>query len=400
MATTIDVAIAGGGVIGCSVARALILRYPELRIALFEKEPYLALHQSGRNSGVVHAGYNQKPGSLKSRLVVEGSRRLREFCRDRRIRLDVGGILIVAQTEADLSILRDLDSRGRANGANVSWIAGDRITDIEPHAVGIAALHAPDGGSFDARGYVLELAREAKSRGVQFHSGDRVTGLREAASVEVRTPRHSIDARVFVNAAGLQADRLARHLGAGREYRVVPFRGEYCDLTPQAATLVRSHVYPTPNPAFPFLGVHLSRRVDGRVTAGPGAVLAAGREAYSVTEGNGRDLFEMASWPGFWRMMRTREFAVTAWRECRKTLFKSAVLAEARRLIPGLKRDALGRRWSGIRAQLVSRNGRLVDDLVIEETGRTVHVLNAVSPALTCSLAFAEELVPRIVARL
>ena len=395
---TYDVAIAGGGVIGCATARALAL-HGGLRILLLEKESAVARHQSGRNSGVVHSGYNQKPGSLKARFVVEGSRRLREFCLERGIRIHVGGILIVSQTDRDTAILKDLLARGQANGARVEWVAEDRLRDIEPHARGICALRAPDGASFDAPAYVRMLATDAK--GVEFSFGESVLDLaEEGASVAVRTSRRSVRCRAFVNAAGLHADRLAARMGVGRDLRVIPFRGEYCEISPTAAALVRSHVYPAPDPRFPFLGVHLSRRVDGTVTAGPGAVLATGRESYDSERWEDRDLLDMAVWPGFWKMMTTREFVVTAIKEGRKALWKSFIWREARELMPELKPSDFGRRWSGIRAQLVSRDGKLVEDLVVRETPRSVHVLNAVSPALTCSLPFADDVCRQVLRRL
>lgn len=390
--------IAGGGVIGCATARALAVR-GGLRILLLEKEDAVARHQSGRNSGVVHSGYNQKPGSLKARFVVEGSRRLRDFCRERGIDIFIGGILIVSQNDRDTAILRDLLARGKANGARIEWIPEDRIRDVEPHAKGVCAILAPDGASFDARAYVRTLASDA--RGVEFAFGEPVRSLEETGQgVLVRTLRRAVRARVFVNAAGLYADRLAHGMGVGRDLQVVPFRGEYCELAPAAAALVRSHVYPAPDPRFPFLGVHLSRRVDGTVTAGPGAVLATGRESYTLERWADRDLFEMARWPGFWKMMMTREFAITAFKEGRKALWKSFIWRECRELIPAIRPGDLGRRWSGIRAQLVSRDGTLVEDLVVRETPRSVHVLNAVSPALTCSLPFGDDVCARVLKRL
>jgi L-2-hydroxyglutarate oxidase len=307
----------------------------------------------------------------------------------------------VSRDEKDTGILQELIKRGQANGARVEWVGQDRLREIEPHAVGIGALWAPEGASFDSRAYVNVLAEDARARGVEINLQEPVMALAERdGAVDVRTSRRTLRARVFVNAAGLHADRLAHLMNVGRNLRVVPFRGEYVELRPAARALVRSHVYPTPDPRFPFLGVHLSRRVDGSVTAGPGAVLATGREAYERTQFNPRDLVEMATYPGFWRMMRSDGFVQAALREGRKTLFKKAVLEEARLLVPELRLEDLGRRWSGIRAQLVSRDGTLVDDLVVEETERSVHVLNAVSPALTCSLPFGESIAQRVLARL
>lgn len=389
-----DVVIAGGGVIGCATARTLSQAHPSLTVCLLEKEPELALHQSGRNSGVVHAGYNQTPGTLKARFVVEGSRRLREFCRAKGVPLVEHGIVIVAQTPAEIETLRELMRRGQANGAKVEWADQTRLKALEPHADGLAALLAPEGASLDSRAYVLALAAEAR---VEFGMTEPVTALREMTThVEVTTPKRRLQAGLFFNAAGLYADRLAQMVGVGEDYRIMPFRGEYCELIPERRALVRSHVYACPDLHFPFLGVHLSRTFDDRVLVGPGALLVPGREAYGRFNLNVGDCLEMAGYQGFWRMVASPTFRQLFTREWKKSLFRSQVLKEARRLVPALGPGDLVPSRSGIRAQLVSRDGRLVDDLVIEQTGRTIHALNAVSPALTCSLPFADHILALI----
>lgn len=349
-----DVVIAGGGVVGCATARAL----GGLRVEVIEQEPDVALHQSGRNSGVIHPGYNAKPGTLKARFCVEGSRRLRAFCRERGVPMVEGGILVVARDEREVAVLRDLLDRGRSNGARVAWV--DRVRDIEPEAAGIAGLHAPEGASFDSRAYVKALYS-----GVSLN--ERVLEAREGpGGVRIRTSKRTLDARVFVNAAGAQADRFAHAMGVGRDVRVVPFRGEYLEVR---ADLVRSHVYSAPDPRFPFLGVHLSRRVDGTIAAGPTASLHWPDVPYA--------------YGGLWKLLP--RLAPQAFRS-----------DDPRALVPALRRSHLGRRWYGVRAQLVSTSGELVDDFRVEETDRSVHVLNAVSPALTCSLPLADDLAARV----
>jgi L-2-hydroxyglutarate oxidase len=386
-----DLVIVGGGVIGAAVARAASLKHG-WSICVIEKEPELALHQSGRNSGVVHAGYNPKPGSLKAKFIVEGSRRVREFCRAKGVACVEDGILVVG-SRAQEGILRELHARGTANGAKVEWVEGARLRELEPNVEADCAMRAPEGASFDSRGYVKALAAEAKA---EFAVGERVLRVRETDGVELDTTRRSVRARAMFNAGGLHADRLAHQLGVGREHQIVPFRGEYWELTGPSRELVRSHVYPCPDLKFPFLGVHVSRTHDGRCIAGPSAALVPGREAYGRLDFDGRDVAEMLRWPGLRRMALSAEFLALFRREWRKSFFVSAVVEEVRRLVPSVRAgDVTGYR-AGIRAQVVSRDGRLVDDLVVVETLRTVHALNAVSPALTCSMPFADWTLERI----
>lgn len=400
-AETFDVAVIGGGVIGCAIARATLLEHPRLKVCLIEKESGLGRHQSGRNSGVVHVGYNQRPGTLKAKYVVEGSRRLRQFCREQNVSLVEGGILVVARNEEEIESLPELFRRGQTNGAKVELIDERGLREHEPHAAGVAALFAPEGASVDSHGFVLALAKEASSLGAQIACSESVTHFLEADSdVGVQTNKRRIRTRALVNVAGLQADRLAQKLGLGRDYQIVPFKGEYYELIPTKRHMVCSHIYPVPDPAFPFLGVHLSRTFDGKVRVGPGAVLALGREGYGRFSCDMRDLRTMLSYPGFWRMWDSKEFRVMAKHEWKKSLLKRAVVEEARRLVSALTGGDFIRSRSGIRAQLVSRTGQLVDDLVIEETPRSLHLMNAVSPALTCALPFADDIASRIVTKL
>jgi len=386
---TSDVLVIGAGAIGASAARQLAQQ--GVRVAVLEKEAGPARHQSGRNSGVIHAGYNLKPGSLKAKYCVEGSRALRAFCRERGIPMVEGGILIVARTEAERTTLAELHRRAQGNGVQSRIVDQRQLQEIEPHAVGIAGLHAPEGASFDSSRYVEVLLDDARAAGANVRFGVAVRGIAETSSgVRVTTSDGAWEAGVALNCAGLHADRLAGPLAA--DLRIIPFRGYYAELIPARVGLIRSHVYAAPDLTFPFLGVHLSRRADGRVIVGPGAMLAFGREAYRFARVQPRDLAGTLAWPGFWRMMLQPRFRSMVRSEVMKSLFIKRIWAEARLLIPELGAGDLVRSFAGNRAQVVNRAGELVDDIVVRESARTVHVLNAVSPGLTCSLPFGEYL--------
>ena len=378
----------GAGAIGASAA--LHLARTGARVVVLEKEAGPARHQSGRNSGVIHAGYNLKPGTLKAKYCVEGSRRLRAYCREREIPMVEGGILIVARSEAERATLLELHRRAQGNGVQSRIVDADEVRAIEPHARGIAGLHAPEGASFDATAYVRALLAEGEQLGVELHYGMRVRSWTEGPDVELDTTGGRFSAPVLLNCAGLHADRVAGTVA--RDLRIVPFRGYYAELRPERITLVRSHVYAAPDLTFPFLGVHLSRRVDGRVIVGPGAMLAFGREAYRFWQVNLGDFAGTLLWSGFYRLFRDRRFRSLLVGEVQKSLSLRAVWREAQLLIPDLASHDLVRSFAGNRAQVVSRNGQLMDDIVVRETSRTVHVLNAVSPGLTCSLPFGDEL--------
>ncbi|MHB8584829.1 MAG: L-2-hydroxyglutarate oxidase [Thermoplasmatota archaeon] len=410
-----DVVVVGAGAIGGSVARALAKAGK--RVLVVEKEPGPSLHQSGRNSGVIHAGYNLKPGSAKAKFCVEGSRRLRAFCAERNIAVRQGGILIVARTEAERATLAELQRRAKGNGVEARLVDAPTIREIEPAASGIEALHAPEGASFDARAYVHALTSDALVAGAEILYDTKVIGIEDPAlplgaagsdgapaptkrgddGVTVVTSKGRLTARVVVNCAGLHADRIAQSLA--RDMRIIPFRGYYAELVPAKRDLVRSHVYASPDLAFPFLGVHLSRRADGRVIVGPGAMLAFGREAYRFSGVNVRDMASTLSWPGFWRMLAQPKMPHLIRTEVAKSLSLGAIAREARLLVPGLERADLARSFAGNRAQMVGRDGKLVDDIIVRETPNAVHVLNAVSPGLTCSLPFGESLAEKTLAK-
>lgn len=384
-----DVVVVGAGAIGTSIAYHLARSGHG--VTVIEKEPEPALHQSGRNSGVIHAGYNLKPGSSKAKFCVEGNRRLRAYCQEKGIATHPGGILVVARTEAERTTLAELERRAKGNGVDVRILDAVGLRELEPHAAGIEALHARDAMSFDAPAYVRALADDAKRAGATFLYGHKVRSIGEGV---VTTQDGVLEGKVVVNAAGLFADILAAKLAP--DMRVIPFRGYYAELVPQARTLVRSHIYAAPDLTFPFLGVHLSRRADGRVIVGPGAMLAFGREAYSLLSFKGGKLGRTMGYGGFWRMMSRPEFRHLVSTELAKSIHLGAIAREARLLVPELRTAHLVRAYAGNRAQQVSRDGKLVEDIVVRETDRTIHVLNAVSPGLTCSLPFGEHLAQRV----
>jgi L-2-hydroxyglutarate oxidase len=389
--------VIGAGAIGASAAEHLARI--GARVLVLEKEAGPAQHQSGRNSGVIHAGYNLKPGTLKAQYCVEGNRRLRAYCRDRGISMTEGGILIVARVEAERATLAELHARAQGNGVRSRIVAEDEIQAIEPHARGIEALHAPDGASFDAAAYVRSLLDEAIGEGVEVRYCVAVRAVRDGrGAAAVKTSAGTVTAGVVLNCAGLHADRLAGAVAA--DLRIIPFRGYYAELVPGRRNLVRSHVYAAPDLTFPFLGVHLSCRTDGRVIVGPGAMLAFGREAYRFAQVNPRDLAGTLLWPGFYGLFRDARFRSLLVSEVRKSLSLAAVWREARLLVPDLARGDLVRSFAGNRAQVVSKTGHLVEDMVVRETARSVHVLNAVSPGLTCSLPFGESLARQCAAKI
>ena len=398
-----EVIVIGAGAVGAATAFALVQR--GVKVLVVEKEDGPAKHQSSRNSGVVHAGYNLKPGSVKAKYGVEGNRRLKAFCQEHGIPLLEGGILIVARTEAEREVLAELKRRADANGVASAVLDEAGIRAIEPHATGIEALHAPEGASFDGGAYVTKLVELIEAGGGEVRYGWRVTGLREGGGrrergggVVVETSQGTLEASVVVNAAGLQADRVAG--AVSKDLRVVPFRGYYAELRRTRRDLVRSHIYAAPDLAFPFLGVHISRQADGRVIVGPGAMLAFGREAYEFFRVQPRDLAGTLLWPGFWGLFRESKFRHLVVSEVKKSLSLTAIWEEARLLVPELRETDLVRSFAGNRAQLVRRDGTLVDDILVRETERVVHVLNAVSPGLTASLPFGEELAGRVIAKL
>ena len=391
------IVIIGGGVTGVALARELARRGVK-RIAVLEKEGSVARHTSGHNSGVAHAGYNPKPGSLKARLCVEGNRELKDFCKNKGVPLVEGGILIVSPDGHDRDRLEELHRRGVENGVpGIRLIGGGEIPAIEPNARGALALHAPSGASVDSVAFVQALAAEARDAGVEFHFATRVDGVKQQASgFTVLAGGEKVRAARLVNCAGLHADRIAHALGAGLDYGIVPIRGEYRTLRPEAAGIIRSMVYPVPDHDFPFLGVHWTKSAHGEVLIGPNAVPAFGREAYSWRGSSLLGALEMAADARAWRLLFQPGFPRLLAGQLRTSFSTAEFARQARALVPAARPEDFRPGPAGVRAQLVDRSGKMVEDLVVEENGAALHVLNVVSPGLTCSMAFARHLADRL----
>jgi len=389
---TIRVGIVGGGIVGVALARQVAGLGRDVAVTVLEKEPELARHQTGRNSGVVHAGLYYIPGSLKARLCRRGVELLSEFCAANGLTYDRCGKVVVALDQTELGRLEAIGERAVANGVpGVRMIGREELAELEPHVQGVAALHSPSTAVVDYGAVTGRLADDAAARGAGIRTGVAVRGIRhDGAGVEVDAGGERLRFDELVICGGLHTDRLARLAGDDDDPRVVPFRGEYYELAPDRRGLVRGLVYPVPDPRYPFLGVHLTRRVDGGVLVGPNAVLALAREGYRWRDLRPRDLAETLAWPGF-RRMAARHWR-TGVREVVGSLSRRAFCDAARRYVPELRPADLLRARSGVRAQAVARDGSLVDDFRISRQGRVVAIRNAPSPAATSSMAIAEHI--------
>ena len=392
----VDVAIVGAGIVGLALARELKLRDPGSRIAVLERESIVAAHQSGHNSGVIHAGIYYKPGSLKASLCVDGARRMYDYCEQRGIAHERIGKVIVATDASELRGLDELETRGRANGVTgLRRVGPEELAEIEPHARGVAALHSPQTGIVDYVAVCDAMAQELAGLGVTVTTGCEVMSL-EQIGPNVRlhlTDGHMLAGRAIA-CAGAWSDRLASRSGAPDDPRIVPFRGAYMKLRPTARNLVKGLIYPVPDPELPFLGVHLTRHIDGEVLLGPTALMVGARDAYQLYRVRPRDLAETLAWPGTWKMVR--RFRRTAIGELRLAFSRRAFAAACARYVPELTVDDVIAGPAGIRAQALARDGDLIDDFVIDELGTTAFVRNAPSPAATSSLAIAVYLANRL----
>ena len=390
---TTDIAVVGAGIVGAATAHAVRMIAPSLSVTVLDKEPAAARHQSGRNSGVIHSGLYYRPGSLKAETCRAGRRRLIEYCRANELPFEICGKVVVATDEAERSRLPTLLARGVANGTGCRELNRGELREIEPHVAGVAALSVPDTGIVDYRLVTKRLLEDVRSGGLLIFNaavrGIEVSGNR----VRLETAAGPVEASVVVNCAGLYCDRLYRLAGGRRDVQIVPFRGEYYEVTGRSRSLCRNLIYPVPDPAFPFLGVHLTRMIDGTLECGPNAVLALSREGYRPRDVSLRDAFETFAFRGFRRLAGRHTRMGLA--EMRRSLSREAFAHAVRRLVPELRTGDLEPAAAGVRAQAVAGNGSLVDDFLIEDTERCVHVLNAPSPAATASLEIGRQVAER-----
>ena len=391
---TADVAVIGAGILGLATAMSIAQRHDGLRVVALEQESGVARHQTGNNSGVIHSGLYYRPGSEKARMAVSGAERMYAFCAEHGIGAERCGKVVVATDASELERMQELHRRGDANGVpDIREIGPDELRELEPYAAGIRALQIPSTGIADYRGVAERYRELLEAAGGEVRLRSRVGAIRsDPDGVQLATTTGTVQARYAVNCAGLQADRLARRAGAAaaRDLRIVPFRGEYYDLVPSARGMLRNLIYPVPDPQFPFLGVHFTRRLDGSVEAGPNAVLALKREGYRWRDVSLRDTAESLTWPGFLRLAQShwRTGLGEVWRSVNKAAFVSAL----RRLMPDLADAQLVRGGAGVRAQALRRDGSLADDFEIVHQDRLIHILNAPSPGATASLVIGEEI--------
>jgi L-2-hydroxyglutarate oxidase LhgO len=393
MSERYDVVIIGGGIVGLAVGREVTRRFPRLRLLVLEKEAHVGAHQSGHNSGVIHSGVYYKPGSLKANLCVAGAAEMIEFCREHGVAYEICGKVIVATSQDEVPRLQNLLERGCANGVSGLRMLGmEELREIEPHATGVAALQVASTGVTDYAKVCEKYAVLIVEQGGQVRTSAQVIGIRTSDDETVlETTSGAIAARAVINCAGLFSDRVSRMAGEHPEVQIVPFRGEYYDLVPERAGLVKALIYPVPDPRFPFLGVHFTRRIHGGVDAGPNAILAFKREGYRGGDFSLRDTFESLTFPGFWRV------AAKHWRmgkdEARRSVSKASFVEGLQRLVPEIRAEDLVAGGSGVRAQAIHRSGVLVDDFQFAQTRNMLHLYNVPSPAATASIAIGRAVV-------
>src|SRR5579885_1070477 len=387
---TYDIAIVGGGIVGLATGRELLLRHPHLKLVVLEKEPEVSRHQTGHNSGVIHSGIYYTPGSLKAKLCTEGRRALWRYCDEKRIEYRQVGKLIVATEEEELGRLQALWERGQANGIEgLEMLDADQIREREPHCRGIRAIFSPVMGIVDYGVVSRSYADDIREAGGEILTGHKITDITRANGVtRVTSTIGTVEARAVITCAGLQSDRLAKMTGGKPDPKIVPFRGDYLILKPEKRSLVRGNIYPVPDPAFPFLGVHFTPRMNGDIWLGPNAVLAFAREGYNFTTINVGDLVESVTYPGFIKL--ASKYLSVGMGEMYRDLVRSAYVAALQRYIPELRVEDTLPGPSGVRAQAMNADGSMVDDFVFEGSAGVVHVRNAPSPAATSSLAIGK----------
>ncbi len=384
---SIDIAIVGGGIVGLSTARTLAQQHSGLAITIFEKEADVAQHQTGHNSGVIHSGIYYRPGSQRARMAVQGSERMVAFCEEYGIPYDRCGKVIVATADSQLPALGELARRAQANGVpGVRMIGPEELRELEPYATGIRAIHVPSAGIVNYSLVAQAYRKLFEDAGGSICTGAEVTAIaQESNGLRLETTQGDFLSKHVITCGGLYADRVSMAAGLKPDVKVAPFRGEYSELVPEKRCLVRNLIYPVANPAFPFLGVHFTRRINGAIEVGPNAVLAFRRQGYRWRDVNAGDMLDILGYVGFWRM------AARYWRtglgEMYRSLYKGAMVKELQKLVPDVTGQDLVRAGSGVRAQALDRQGKLVEDFHIVQAARMIHVLNAPSPAATASLS-------------
>ena len=391
-----DFIIVGAGIVGLATALKLIEKDPKQKILILEKENRISAHQTGNNSGVIHSGIYYKPGSLKAKNCVKGYKQLIDFCDKHNVKYDLCGKVIVAVEQSELNYLDILLERGRANGlSDLRKISKEELNEIEPYVNGIAGLFVPQTGIIDYKDVSEKYVEIFLSKGGVLHLNDKVIDFHESSSeIEVITSKGNYSANAVITCGGLQSDILARKTNHDLDLKIIPFRGEYYKIKEDRKHLVKNLIYPVPDPAFPFLGVHFTRMINGEVEAGPNAVLALKREGYKKTDINIKELYETLTWPGF--QIVAKKYWRTGFGEFYRSFSKSAFVKALQRIIPEITEDDLIKGGAGVRAQACDRTGGLLDDFSIIKNNRIVHVCNAPSPAATSSLAIGEHITSEV----
>lgn len=386
----VDIAVVGAGIVGLATALQIKKQKPELNVLVLEKESRVAAHQTGNNSGVIHSGIYYKPGSLKAKNCIDGYHMLIDFCKEQQIPFELCGKIIVATSESELTALDNIYKRGIENGLEgLRYISSEEIKAIEPETYGVRGIVVPQTGIVDYRLVAERYAEVFKNLGGTLLLNTKVTGVKTISDgVEIQTGETKHQARVLVNCAGLYCDQIAAFTIPDLDVKIIPFRGEYYALKKEKRSMVKHLIYPVPDPNFPFLGVHFTRRINGEIEAGPNAVLAFSREGYSKTDINLKELFGSLTWPGFIKV--ARKYWKTGFGEMYRSFSKAAFTKALQKLMPGIRSSDLEAGGAGVRAQACDRDGGLIDDFYIRELPGQVHVLNAPSPAATSSLAIGK----------